>query len=113
LKRKWIKQKKRHLITGSHYKRRDKYLLGGEILSRMLFYVSFVYLMATQTLLPAIAGAFLLRWISLLVIYKYAMIKLDEKQLLLSSLIFDIVSPLLNVGLFITNLSTERRPSWK
>lgn len=109
----WIKQKKRHLITGNHYKKRDKILLGGEILSRELFYISFIYLMATQTLIPWIGGAFLLRWICQLIIYKYTLIKLEEKHLLLSSLIFDIASPLLNFGIFITNLSTQQRPSWK
>jgi len=109
----WVKQKKRHLTTGLYYKKKHKILLGGEVISREFFYATFVYLMATNTLLPWILGAFVFRWICQLTVYKYALIKLEEKHLLLYSLIFDILSPFLNLGIFITNLSTEQRPSWK
>jgi glycosyltransferase involved in cell wall biosynthesis len=109
----WIKQKKRHLSTGLHYKRRDKVLLAGEVFSREFFYLSFLFLLATQTLIPWIAGAFLLRWICQMIVFKFALIRLEEKHLLLSSLIFDFASPLLNFGIFITNLSMQHRPSWK
>jgi cellulose synthase/poly-beta-1,6-N-acetylglucosamine synthase-like glycosyltransferase len=109
----WIKQKKRHLVTGMFYRRRDKILLGGEVISRILFYSSLIYLLASQTLILWILGGFVLRLICQLIIFKYAMIKLEEKHLLLSSLIYDVASPLLNFGIFITNLSTQHRPSWK
>lgn len=109
----WGKQKRRHITTGSHYKRRDKILLAGEIFSREFFYLSFAYLLVTQSLIPWIASAFLFRWIAQLIIYNYTLSRLDEKHLLLSSLIFDIASPLLNLGIFITNLSKQHRPSWK
>jgi len=109
----WGKQKRRHITTGSHYKRRDKILLAGEVFSREFFYLSFAYLMVTQSLIPWIASAFLFRWITQLLIYNYTLSRLDEKHLLLSSLIFDIASPLLNLGIFITNLSKQHRPSWK
>ncbi len=109
----WIKQKKRHLTTGLYYKKKHKILLGGEVISRELLYATFVYLMITNTLLPWILGLFVFRWICQLTVYKFALIKLEEKHLLLYSPIFDILSPFLNFGIFITNLSTEQRPSWK
>jgi len=109
----WVKQKKRHLTTGLYYKKKHKILLGGEVISREFFYATFVYLIATNTLLPWILGAFVFRWICQLTVYKYALIKLEERHLLLYSLIFDILSPFLNLGIFITNLSMEQRPSWK
>ena len=109
----WVKQKKRHLTTGLYYKKKHKILLGGEVISRGFFYAAFVCLMATNTLLPWILGAFAFRWICQLTIYKIALTRLEEKHLLLYSPIFDIVSPFLNLGIYITNLSTEQRPSWK
>lgn len=109
----WIKQKKRHLSTGSYYKRKHKILLGGEVISRGFFYATFIYLMTTDTLLPWFLGAFFVRLICQLIVYKFALIKLEEKHLLLYSPIFDVVAPFLNLGIFISNLSTEQRPSWK
>lgn len=109
----WIKQKKRHLTTGLYYKKKHKALLGGEAISREFFYASFIYLVATNALLPWVLGAFTFRLICQLLVYKFALIKLEEKHLLLYSPIFDVVAPFLNLGIFISNLSTEQRPSWK
>ncbi len=109
----WIKQKQRHLSTGLYYKKKHKILLGGEMVSRVFFYAAFVILIATNTLLPWILGSFAFRLICQLAIYKFTLIKLEEKHLLLYSPIFDIAAPFLNFGILITNLSTDQRPSWK
>jgi hypothetical protein len=39
----WVKQKKRHLSTGWHYNTKTKWLLGGELAGRVLFYILFIF----------------------------------------------------------------------
>ncbi|MCD6598647.1 MAG: glycosyltransferase, partial [Bacteroidales bacterium] len=42
--KKWVKQKKRHLTTGRYYDLKTKWLLGVEVLSRVIFYLLFISL---------------------------------------------------------------------
>lgn len=110
---KWIKQKRRHLTTGRYYKKRDKYLLGGEVLSRVLFYVSVIYLLITKIPFEIPLGVFLFRMMIQLIAFKFTMLRLNEKFLLLSSLIYDLISPFLNFGLFLSNLPSAGNNKWK
>lgn len=111
--RDWIAQKKRHLSTGMYYRIKDKMILGGEVVSRLLFYGAFGCLLITWLFPLILTGGFLLRTAVQLTIYKSAMMRLHEKHLLLYSLIFDLISPFLNFGFYISSLSTRRRYRWK
>ncbi len=109
----WIKQKKRHITTSTYYKPRHKFMLGLEYLSRLLFYFSFTWLAVLQVRPEVIYPVFGLRLIIQAVFTKKAMHHLKEKNLLLSSLFFDIFSLLVSLGLFISSTFRIKRKKWK
>jgi len=109
----WIYQKRRHLTTGKYYNFKTKFLLGGEVVSRILFYILFILLTINNPFIEYILGAFILRLLIQLTIFKIAMNRLNEKYLLLSSLMFDIILPFFNLHLIILNFTTSKRTKWK
>jgi glycosyltransferase involved in cell wall biosynthesis len=111
--REWIKEKKRHLITGKYYKKSHKLLLGIEQVSRLFYYASFVLLISINILTEYVIGAFVLRMIIQMIILKNAMTRLNEKHLLLSSLFYDIFSLFINFGLYISTRFTRSPRKWK
>jgi biofilm PGA synthesis N-glycosyltransferase PgaC len=112
--REWIKQKRRHLTTSKYYKSRHKFLLGIEAISRILFYGSFFYLLSIHVYPRYILSAFGLRFLLQLVFTKKVMKLLNEKNLLISSLFFDVFSLFINFILYISNrLRFRRRRQWK
>ncbi len=110
----WIKQKRRHLTTGSLYKFKHKFLLGGESLSRFMYYATFTVLVAAYPFSKYILGAFGVRLLVQLLYIKKTMKLLNEKNLLVSSLFYDVFSLLINFILFFSNrLRFKRRRQWK
>jgi|WetSurMetagenome_2_1015567.scaffolds.fasta_scaffold43442_3 poly-beta-1,6-N-acetyl-D-glucosamine synthase len=109
----WFFQKKRHFSTNRLYKKSHKFLLALEPISRILFYASFIFLMLFPVYRPWAALLFGLRLIIQLFVIKKTMNRLNEKNLLLISLLFDLMSLFFNFGLL---LSSRTRPSnyqWK
>ncbi|MFC2115178.1 glycosyltransferase [Bacteroidota bacterium] len=111
--RDWYYQKKRHLTTGPRYRPATKILLGTEILSRGMFYISFICLLIINFQVPYVLGIFLLRIFSTLVIIKLAMIRLNEKYLLLISPVLDFILPLLHIWMAFSNYVASKRARWK
>ncbi len=111
--RQWIKQKKRHLITGRYYKKSHRFLLGIEQVSRLLYYTFFILLISMNTLTEYVIGAFVLRMVIQMIILKNAMRRLNEKHLLLSSLFYDIFSLFINFGLYFSTRFTRSPRKWK
>lgn len=77
--RAWYRQKRRHLSVGKHYKFRDKFLLGLLTFSQVSFWFSLVPLLVlgdSQILLIA-AGAFLVRTITLTIVFDRIHKRLD------------------------------------
>ncbi len=109
----WIQQKKRHLTTGFYYRKRIKWLLGGEISSRLLFYMSVIYIAAASSLHFFALLLLLLRLLIQLLILKFGAIRLNEKKLLLISPLYDIFIPIINMTLSIANYFSSRRNKWK
>jgi len=110
---KWYFQKKRHYSTNRLYKSIHKILLALEPLSRLLFYTSFAILLFSPVCRLWVLFAFVFRLFIQLFILKKTMIRLNEKNLLLISLLFDLISLFINFGLL---LSSRARPSnyqWK
>jgi hypothetical protein len=110
---KWYFQKKRHYSTNRLYKSIHKILLALEPLSRLLFYASFILLLFSPVCRLWVLFAFIIRLFIQLFILKKTMIRLNEKNLLLISLLFDLISLFINFGLL---LSSRTRPSnyqWK
>jgi poly-beta-1,6-N-acetyl-D-glucosamine synthase len=110
---KWFFQKKRHFSTSRLYKKSHKLLLSLEPISRFIFYASFITLMIFPSYRPWVALLFGLRLFIQLFVIKKTMIRFHEKNLLLISLLFDLMSLFYNFGLL---LSSRTRPSnyqWK
>jgi len=109
----WSFQKKRHFSTAKLYKPFHKFMLGLEPFSRMLFYASFTVMMFYGPLRMIVLAAFAVRMITQLYVIKKTMSRLNEKNLLVISLLFDLLSLFINIGLY---LSSQFRPAnyqWK
>lgn len=108
----WFAQKKRHFTTSGRYKFIHKILLSLEITSRILLYLSFVILIFNKPFLVCILGAFGLRLVYVTVIFYFSMRRLKEADLLPYWLIFDIVLPFINTGIYMSNYFAKNR-KWK
>ena len=109
----WLRQKKRHLTTGSHYNMGTKGLLAGEIISRVLFYILFIVLLVDLKFFIIVLAAFFIRLFTMLTIYKIGMTRLKEMNLFVPSLFYDILSPFINLSLIISNIFSSPPPTWK
>ncbi|MCF8233037.1 MAG: glycosyltransferase [Bacteroidales bacterium] len=80
----WFTQKKRHAGAGYYYKKRDKILLGGDALSRVLFYISLIILLIILPLdwkLYSVGALLILYVSSQIIIFQKAARNLNEGKL--------------------------------
>lgn len=96
----FFRQKKRHLTTANHYKLRDKVALIAEPVTRVLFYVTFIVLLANLYLWPVLLVVFGIRMIIQFTVFALNQKKLSEHGLLSFLQIFDILSPLINTVIY-------------
>ncbi len=108
----WIDQKKRHFTTFPKYKLKDKFLLGIENFSRVIFYFSFFLLLILQRFWIIAVSVFLIRLIIQLVIFRKTFKRFNEKNLLLFTPVFDFVFPFINFGIYISNIINPRK-QWR
>ena len=108
----WIKQKKRHLSAGSHYRPSSRIRLGLEWMSRIILYVSLIWLCISSLWLWPVISLFGVLLVTRLVVFKLGMRCLDEKHLLLPSLLFDPVMPLIMGIIWFTGLFESKYQSW-
>jgi hypothetical protein len=111
--RDWYFQKRRHLTTGPRYKFSTRLLLGGEFASRMLLYLCFVWLLSRGVWWPYALALFISRWMLITVMVKGVMRRLNEKHLLLPSLLLDFILPCLQVYMVFSNYVALKRARWK
>ncbi len=110
----WVKQKKRHFKTARYYKAQDIFLLMTEPFTRILFYASFIVLMANLFLWPYTLAIFGLRLIAFLSVIIRGQKALNERGMAFYSVIFDIFSPLINSMIYLSNtLSKSTKNQWK
>lgn len=112
-KRSWksyIRQKRRHLSSGFLYKKQNKFLLSLESLSRFLFYASVIFLLAIFHLPGYALVALLIRIVSQLIVFKLVMNRLKERNLLLTSLLYDICWPAI-AGFLVLTTKLKRKPT--
>lgn len=100
----WLKQKKRHMSTGTHYKTRDKMRIGSFFLSQALFYVILVLLLITGVNPQLVIGAWLVRLLIQMLIFGSCMKKLGELDILWMLPVFDILVMIIYPILSISNL---------
>ncbi len=109
----WYHQKRRHLTTGPRYRLRTKILLGGELSSRMVFYLALILLLSKAILLPWILCIFFIRLLVTGIVVKLAMRRLNEKYLLLPSPILDFALLWIQVFMVFSNYVAAKRSRWK
>ena len=97
----WLRQKRRHLLTGGYYKRRHKFALGLFAITQVLFWALAIMLTILWYMPYITLGLFGLRLISQLIVMGKVMRKLAEKGFLMLIPLFElflmVVSPLLAV----------------
>jgi len=87
----WVSQKKRHRTTFKLYKFSHKIFLTLEPITRILFYLSFVLLLFTDLSLYFTLSVLIIRTIVQMFVIYFTTKKLNEKDLLLYSPIFDVL----------------------
>lgn len=100
----WVDQKQRHYTTFHRYKLNHKILLGTEQLSRYMFYIVVGVSLSHNLIWKYAIGLLIFRWIVQLFVIGNVLIKLNEKKILLISLLYDIIMPMVNFGILIKNL---------
>ncbi len=110
--REWFRQKQRHLTTGKFYKPRIKFLLGLFSLSQMLFFALLITLLIISEAYYILAGLFLLRFISQMIVQKKATDLLKEKQLLIISPLLEVFYILLMLVLLVKSIFVKHM-QWK
>lgn len=111
--RNWFKQKKRHFTTASRYKPKHVFILGLEPLSRLLFYMTFVYLLSLNifTLPVIISGA--VRFLMLFLLFKMASARFKEGRLLLWIIFFDLIALFINFNVYLSSAFRSKKSRWK
>lgn len=108
----WANQKSRHFSTFTLYKKNDKIILGGEILSRVLFYFSFVCLLLLKEYWIITVIIFLGRLICQSIVFKKTFNRLNERNLFLISPLLDMILPFINMGIYLSNIIRPKR-QWR
>lgn len=124
----WYIQKERHLSTSHYYKTSTRTLIGTEVFTRGLFYLSFlISLLAVLFTNPfdigmknwiwsisIVGGLFLLRYIVQALIINLSASILGERKFFLSILVFDILLPLISLrALTVNKLRHTPKYKWK
>ena len=108
----WFKQKQRHMSAGSLYKRDSKTRIAGELISRIMIYTTLVIICVVSPWKWPILAAFGLLTMVKLIVFKLGMRRLNEKFLLLPSLLLDPVLPVLLGVIRLSNLFVTKHQTW-
>lgn len=87
----WIRQKRRHRTTFKRYRWNHRVLLAAEPLSRFFFYLSGASLLALGFFPMYLLIVFSARLLTQVLVFYFAGVRLQEKDLFLYSPLFDIV----------------------
>lgn len=108
----WVRQKRRHITTGKHYTGSSKWRLGMLAFSQYLFFFSFAAALALQFEVYVVLGIFALRLLMQMLIFKKSMDKLQEKDLLLFSPVYELFLLFFYPYLALSNLFIKKN-KWK
>jgi poly-beta-1,6-N-acetyl-D-glucosamine synthase len=110
--RNWIKQKQRHLTAGNRYSTVSKIRIGTELISRIVLYTSLIILITSSPWNWPVLVAFGVFLIIRLIVFKLGSNRLAEYDLLLPSLLFDPLMPLILLGIWLSNIFVSRYQPW-
>jgi cellulose synthase/poly-beta-1,6-N-acetylglucosamine synthase-like glycosyltransferase len=111
--RDWIKQKKRHLSVGQYYKIGSRVRLASEWISRITLYTTLIWICISLPWRIIACPLFGLLLITRLVVFKLGMQRLDEKNLLLPSLLLDPVFPVFMGTIWFSGLFEHKYQTWR
>jgi len=100
----WLRQKRRHLMTGGYYKPLHKFMLGLFALTQVYFWVSAIVLLVMWYQPYVVLGLIFLRFFSQLFITGKVMQKLSEKGFLLLVPFFELFLMIISSILAFANL---------
>ena len=112
--RAWVKQKKRHFSSGSHYRTGSRIWLASEWITRIILYTTLIWICVSLPWwrLP-VAALFVLYSGCRLIIFKMGMRRLDEKYLLLPSLLLDPVFPVITGLIWLSSRFEKKYQPWR
>ena len=110
--RSWIRQKQRHITAGNLYDRGSRFRLGTEMISRLLFYTTFILLCSILEWTWPVLILFGVFQAIRVTIFKLGMARLNEKYLLLPSFLFDPVLPLILGLIWFRNIFVTKYQPW-
>jgi cellulose synthase/poly-beta-1,6-N-acetylglucosamine synthase-like glycosyltransferase len=110
--KKWANQKNRHFTTSRYYRGGHKFLLFLEPFSRLLMYGGVIWTMVINLYIYHVLIALLIRILSQMFVIKYSMQRLNEKNLLLTSLIYDIFLPFIYLVFRISKIFGRKKNRW-
>ncbi|RLD24406.1 MAG: hypothetical protein DRI70_08300 [Bacteroidetes bacterium] len=110
--RTWVKQKKRHLSVGIHYNLGSRIRLAGELISRIMNYLTLVLLCILSPWKWFVVAFFGILLFTRMIIFKLGMRRLNEKYLLLPSLLFDLIMPFLLGIIWLGSKFETKNHSW-
>ena len=99
----WFRQKKRHFLTGKHYKFKHKFMLGLLQLSQIIFIGLFVGLMVLVKPFYLILGVFVFRYLIQMLVFIMSANKIGGKDLIVLSPLYEIFFMIFNPILVISN----------
>jgi glycosyltransferase involved in cell wall biosynthesis len=108
----WIKQKRRHLTTAKHYKGAHQFWLGLWACTQYLFYFSFAALLFSSFNQYIILEIFGLKIVTQLVILRRSTQLMKESDLLVFSLLLEILLLVLYPVIYIGNFFVKKH-KWK
>jgi cellulose synthase/poly-beta-1,6-N-acetylglucosamine synthase-like glycosyltransferase len=111
--RAWIKQKKRHISAGNHYTTASRIRLASEWASRIMLYTSLIWICVSLPWNFIVAALFLVLLVCRLIIFKMGMSRLDEKYLLLPSLLLDPVFPVIIGLIWLSSRFDKKYQTWR
>lgn len=100
----WIRQKKRHFLSGSHYRFQHKFMLGLLQLSQLLFIGLFFILILVVQPVYLVVGVFVFRYLLQMIIFRLSANKIGGKDLVLASPFYELFFMVFNPFLVISNL---------
>ena len=108
----FLRQKKRHLAVGKHYKSQDKLLLGIFSVTHIIFWSSLVSLLVAANHLMGILVLFLIRQISLSIVVSRSGKRLDQSVSLMQLIPLDFLYSVYYAFMGVVAL-TSKKVNWR
>lgn len=108
----WIWQKKRHMSTGTHYKGRDRRLIGLYFFSLFLFWFAVILALLVKLNWQIVVGIVSIRLLTQMIVSWKGFRQLGESDLLFLFPVFDLIAAFVYPLLAVSNLFIKTK-SWK